>query len=159
MSGRRYKKNKIIPSGQRDPLPARGPQSASIEQTRLQAEFFSGPLPPPSLLAKYNDAIPDGAERILAMAERQSKHREILEAQVVAGNIAGQARGSHYAFIICLVTIVGGFVLIGMGKNIYGISAVIGSLATLAGVFVIARIEQRRERVEKSTALEKRRHQ
>ena len=93
----------------------------------------------------------------MAMAERQSAHRESLEATVVAGNVASQARGSHYAFIICLITIVGGFVLIGMGKNIYGISAVIGSLATLAGVFVIAKREQKRERVEKSNALEKRR--
>ncbi len=93
----------------------------------------------------------------MAMAERQSAHREALEAKVVAGNVASQARGSHYAFIICLVTIVGGFVLIGMGKNIYGISAVIGSLATLAGVFVIAKMEQRKERVEKANAIETRR--
>jgi uncharacterized membrane protein len=93
------------------------------------------------------------------MAERQSIHRESLEAKVVEGNVASQARGSHYAFIICVVTIIGGFVLIGMGKNIYGISAVIGSLATLAGVFVIAKREQRKERVDKSDALEKRRRQ
>lgn len=93
----------------------------------------------------------------MAMAERQSAHRESLEAKVVAGNVASQARGSHYAFIICLITIVGGFVLIGMGKSIYGISAVIASLATLAGVFVIAKTSQRKERVEKSNALEKRR--
>jgi uncharacterized membrane protein len=92
----------------------------------------------------------------MAMAERQSAHRESLEAKVVAGNVASQARGSHYAFIICLVTIVGGFVLIETGKSIYGISAIILSLATLAGVFVIAKKEQKKERVEKSTALEKR---
>jgi uncharacterized membrane protein len=89
----------------------------------------------------------------MAMAERQSAHRESLEAQVVAGNVASQARGSHYAFIICLVTIIGGFVLIGMGKNILGISAVVGSLATLAGVFIIAKREQKKERVEKQDAL------
>jgi uncharacterized membrane protein len=93
----------------------------------------------------------------MVMAEKQSAHRESLEAKVVAGNVASQARGSHYAFIICLVTIIGGFVLIGMGKNIYGISAVIGSLATLAAVFVVAKRDQRKERVEKSTALAERR--
>jgi len=93
----------------------------------------------------------------MVMAEKQSAHRESLEAKVVAGNVASQARGSHYAFIICLVTIIGGFVLIGMGKDIYGISAVIGSLATLAAVFVVAKRDQRKERAEKSTALEERR--
>ena len=93
----------------------------------------------------------------MAMAERQSAHRESLEAKVIEANVASQARGSHYAFIICLITIVGGFVLIGMGKSIYGISAVIGSLATLAAVFVVAKRDQQKERVEKSTALAERR--
>jgi uncharacterized membrane protein len=140
------REGQIVPQAQQGAI-------ASINQS----VSFSGPLPPPGLLAKYNEVIPNGAERIMAMAERQSAHRESLEAQVVAGNVASQARGSHYAFIICLITIVGGFVLIGMGKNIYGISAVIGSLATLAGVFVIAKREQRKERVEKSGALDERR--
>jgi uncharacterized membrane protein len=89
----------------------------------------------------------------MAMAERQGAHRESLEAKVLAANVASQARGSHYAFIICLVTIVGGFVLIGMGKSIIGVSAIIGSLATLASVFLIARREQTRERAEKQSAL------
>lgn len=135
------------------PVPTR---SNSIS-TVTQSVSFSGPLPPPGLLAQYNDVIPNGAERLMVMAEKQSAHRESLEAKVVAGNVASQARGSHYAFIICLVTIIGGFVLIGMGKSIYGISAVIGSLATLAAVFVVAKRDQRKERVEKSTALAERR--
>jgi uncharacterized membrane protein len=89
----------------------------------------------------------------MAMAERQSTHRESLEAQVVAGNVKSQARGSLYAFIICVVTIIGGFVLIGLGKSVIGISAIIGSLATLAGVFVFSKREQRQERVDKQGAL------
>lgn len=140
--------------------PRNSPPPKRTEITSVtQSVSFSGPLPPPALLAKYNEVIPNGAERIMAMAERQSAHREALEARVVAGNVESQARGSHYAFIICLVTIVGGFVLIGMGKSIMGVSAVVGSLATLAGVFLIARLSQRKERVEKSTALEERRRQ
>jgi len=100
--------------------------------------------------------IPNGAERIMAMAERQSAHREALEDKVVTGNLASQARGSHYAFLICLVSIVGGFVLIGMGKSIVGVSAVIGSLATLTSVFLLAKREQRRDRMEKSATVDKR---
>lgn len=92
------------------------PAQNSAITTVTQSVSFSGPLPPPGLLAKYNEVIPNGADRIMAMAEKQGIHRETLESQIVAGNIASQARGSHYAFIICLVTIVGGFLLIGMGK-------------------------------------------
>lgn len=64
---------------------------------RVEATF-SGPLPPPSLLARYSEIIPNGAERIMAMAERQSEHREKLEARVVNGNVASQTRGSWFSF-------------------------------------------------------------
>lgn len=129
------------------------PHPTSIATVTHQSVHFSGPLPHPALLAQYNEAIPNGAERIVAMAERQSAHRESIEAQVVAGNVASQARGSLYAFIICLVTIIGGFVLIGMGKSVIGVSAIIGSLVTLAGVFITSKREQRKERVEKQDTL------
>jgi uncharacterized membrane protein len=90
-------------------VPSSPPNAPSLQVTeqaaiaaRVQTEFFSGPIPPPSLLARYNDVVPNGAERILAMAERQSKHREQLEAQVVAGNLESQRRGSRCAFTIAM---------------------------------------------------------
>jgi uncharacterized membrane protein len=33
-----------------------------------------GPLPAPEVLKKYNEAVSDGAERIMKMAERDQKH-------------------------------------------------------------------------------------
>ena len=93
----------------------------------------------------------------MAMAERQSIHRESLEANVVAGNVASQARVSIFAFIICLVSLIGGFGLIFTGKSVDGIVAIISSLAALAGVFVYGKYRQSRERVEKSDALTERR--
>ena len=43
------------------------------------SEAFSGPIPPPDLLEKYNNIIPNGADRILAMAEQQQAHRQFME--------------------------------------------------------------------------------
>ena len=43
--------------------------------------MWSGPLPPPTLLAEYNDAVPDGAEGIVSMVERQTAHRMEMEAR------------------------------------------------------------------------------
>lgn len=128
------------------------PSHAAVTRV-TQAVQFSGPLPPPELLERYNEVIPNGAERIMAMAERQSAHRESLEAQVIAGNIANQARGSLYAFILCLVALLGGFALIMMGKNAYGLVSIVTSVTALATVFVYARREQKKERVEKANAL------
>jgi uncharacterized membrane protein len=118
---------------------------------------FSGPLPPPSLLAKYSEIIPNGAERIMAMVEKQSEHREKLESRVVNGNVASQTRGSWFAFILCLVALVGGFYLILQGKSVAGLVSIIGSVGVIGGVFVVSRREQKNERVEKFTALQKRR--
>ncbi len=93
----------------------------------------------------------------MTMAERQSEHREKLEARVVNGNVASQTRGSYFAFILALVAIVGGFYLILKGKDTSGLVAIIGSLASLLGVFILSKREQKSERVEKSTALQQRR--
>ena len=38
------------------------------------SEYFSGPLPHPRHLAQYDDIIPDGADRVMKMAERSLDH-------------------------------------------------------------------------------------
>ncbi len=39
-------------------------------------ESYSGPLPPASEFAKYNETLPGAAERILAMAEKEQDFRQ-----------------------------------------------------------------------------------
>lgn len=39
------------------------------------AQTFSGQLPPPEILAKYNSVVPNAAERIITMAETQAADR------------------------------------------------------------------------------------
>lgn len=110
MGGKRYKPRPYIPRP--TPKPSEPNNSISLQA----AAYFSGPIPPPDTLARYNDIIPNGAERILAMAENQSAHREKLEDKVVSGNISSQKLGSTYAFIISMVAIVGGIWLIHGGE-------------------------------------------
>jgi uncharacterized membrane protein len=93
------------------------------------------------------------------MAEKQSAHREYLEKRVVDGNVANQTRGSYFAFTLCVVAIIGGVWLIHSGMNVAGLVSIIGSLATLAGVFVYSKQSQKKERQEKASALETRRNQ
>lgn len=49
---------------------------------------FSGPIPPPEMLAQYNAVLPNGADRIVKMAEDQSAHRRRVESR---GQIFGFA--------------------------------------------------------------------
>lgn len=41
---------------------------------QITIQHQGGPLPAPEILAKYNESIPDGAERIFRMAERDQRH-------------------------------------------------------------------------------------
>jgi len=147
---------RLKPQLPRSSAPARSDPPEPGEIAQLHAAYFSGPLPPPQLLAKYNEVIPNGAERIMAMAEKQSAHRENLESRVVNGNVANQTRGSYFAFIIALVTILCGFFLIYKGKSGVGLAAIVTSVAGLVSVFFYSKREQRKERQEKAFALHSR---
>ncbi len=48
---------------------------------------FSGPLPPPEILKRFDKVVPCTAERIIKMAEEQSAHRRELEKRVIDSDI------------------------------------------------------------------------
>ena len=93
------------------------------------------------------------------MAERQSAHRERLEASVVDGNVANQTRGSYFAFIVMLAAIFCGFYLIHEGRSVEGFASIIIAVGGAVGVFFISKREQKKEREEKASALIERRRQ
>lgn len=116
---------------------------------------FSGPLPHPDILARFNEVVPNGAERIFSAFERQGMHRESLEKSVVDGNIKSQARGSWLGFIVAMTAVIGGIYLIATGKGVLGLASVITSIAGIGGVFYFGRRHQRTELGEKSEALDR----
>jgi len=153
MSGKRYKRQKIVPAA----------PNAQVARNELPSEIklsasFSGPIPPPNLLAQYNEIIPNGAERILAMAERQSAHRERMESRVINGNTSSQTRGSYFAFILVLVSVICGSYLIHEGKSAAGLTSIIAAIGGAVSVFFYMRNTQTKERDEKSSNLDKRRN-
>ncbi len=153
MSGKRYRKRQIIPARQAAPAADQGSGIAP----RFQAEFFSGPIPPPNLLARYSEVVPNGAERILGMAERQSAHRESLESKNLSENHNAERRGSLYGFIIAMTTILGGLFLIYTGKSVSGLVTILAPLTGLVAVFFYSADKQKKERIEKAAALAERR--
>ena len=128
-------------------------QNPTTFQITAASARFSGPLPPPEVLAKYNDALPGAAERIIAMAESQLHHRQGLEKAVIEANCKVQKSGPIYGFIICMTAILGGMYLVYVGKSTQGLAAIISALASLAVVFVVGRKKQQKELKEKSEAL------
>src|SRR5260370_30118673 len=109
-------------------------ERSAQEERRTTAELrittvqqFSGPLPHPDFLKGYNGAFPGCAERVMAMAERQSAHRQQLERIVVEGNCNAQTRGQWFAFILAFVIICGGGFFFFKGKRASGLFAIIFS--------------------------------
>lgn len=97
-----------------------------VEAVLSTVQFeFSGPLPPPDVLAHYNDALPGGADRVLRFAERQSGHRQRLE-----------NRGQIFLFIFATVALVGGVVLIAVGQSAEGLIPLLSAIGGLGGLFV-----------------------
>lgn len=132
---------------------SRQQQSQTTFQITAQSAHFSGPLPPPEILTGYNSALAGGAERVVAMAEKQSQHRQDLERLVVESNCRTQERGPWLGFIICMTAILGGVYLIHTGDNASGLAAVISALGSLVVIFVLGRRKQGRELTSKSQAI------
>jgi uncharacterized membrane protein len=63
------------PTGQPSPAITQGIHGITTEQFTIQ----QGPIPPPDMLAAYESTHPGLAERLVAMAEAQSRHRQELE--------------------------------------------------------------------------------
>ena len=106
---------------------------------------FQGPIPPPELLQQYNEIIPDGADRIVKMAEAQSGHRIELESVVIKGDNKRANWGLATGFTIGVLIIVLSFILILKGHDVAG--TVLGSidLVSLVSVFVYGRSRRAKE--------------
>jgi uncharacterized membrane protein len=121
---------------------------AAVEISR-----FSGPLPPPEELAKYERILPGSADRIIRMAEQQATHRQHLEKVVVGSNASTQKWGLGCAFIIAMIAICGGVWLSLKGMSGAGLTSIISALAALVGVFVYGKSGQKEELKKKSEEL------
>lgn len=114
---------------------------------------WKAPLPPPHVLAKYNEAFPGCAERIVNAAETQAQHRQHLETITVEGNVRSQSRGQWMAFILALVILLGGFLLIYLNKDVLGTVFIGSDIATTVGIFIYGKRDQKQQLRRKAEAV------
>jgi len=116
---------------------------------RTQAALFSGPIPPPDLLDRYNQMIPDGANRILKMAENQSTHRQFIEKWAIVGGTILSYIGVLCAAVIAIGALYIGSDLIKSGHVIPGSVLGGGGLTGLVAAFIYGTRSRREERQER----------
>ena len=104
-----------------------------------QQQLYSGPLPQPEALEKYNQIVPGAAERILKMAEKEMEQRHKSDNMMTRNAIRTTYLGIVFAFIS--VIILSGLVFFALYKGSDTVAATIavGSIAAVAGVFVFFR--------------------
>lgn len=144
--GRQPKPKKKKPTDQH---PKTIQQKTVHQGIQVRGELHQGPLPPPQTLGEYDNIVPGAAERIIAMAENQSDHRQKLEMIAVKGGSRDSLLGLIFGLTIGLST-VGGAVLCILNGHTIGGSVLGGSgLAGLVGVFVYGSRQRRMEREQK----------
>lgn len=106
--------------------------------TQVIEQNFSGPIPPPNIIAGYEEAVPGAADRIIRMAERQSAHRQKLELLTAQTESRDSLLGVLFAFLLgsgclaaCVVMVIAvpgaAGVISGSFVGITGIGAIVGA--------------------------------
>ena len=121
-------------------------QAAIIQQS----VSFSGPLPHPDILKKFDDVYPGAAKIIVDMAKGQSEHRQDLEKNVIASDIKNSRLGLYFGFLIGMTGIIAGAIIVFSGQVIAGeiFSAI--SLGSLVSTFVYGSQGRKKERENKN---------
>jgi uncharacterized membrane protein len=99
---------------------------------------FSGPIPPPDTLEKYNQIIPGAAERILNMAENEAASRQRNDEKLINNIVRSSFLGIFFAFAsVILLSLLAYYALM----NDYPVvaSGIVVVIASVAGVFIFFR--------------------
>lgn len=132
-----------------------GQQNSQNQKRALeihQSQYFSGPLPPPETLKKFDEVTPGAAERIIKMAEGQFAHRTQLERKVIDSDIERSKWGQILGFVIAVVGLICSAVISIYGSGLVGAVIGVGTLASLVGVFIYgskSRSDERKQKEEK----------
>jgi uncharacterized membrane protein len=127
---------------ERPPLDTRIERTSSYFEAKMS---YSSPLPPPSMLAVYNDIVPNGAERIMCMAENQQDHRIELEKHVIFG---GERRSNIALYIegaVVAIALICGTFLVAIGRDGVGLVTTFTPLLLAAGFHVYGRQKKDQE--------------
>jgi uncharacterized membrane protein len=104
-----------------------------------------GPLPDVETLEGYSNLIPDGADRVMRMAERQSEHRMELEKKVLEGQTRQSGVGQVLAFLIGLAALGASVYVIVQGAEWPGALIGVGGITGLVTAFIKGKDSQQQE--------------
>jgi uncharacterized membrane protein len=126
--------------------------SAAVSTITYQqsTSVYSGPIPSPDMLDEYNRIMPNGADRIMKMAEAQSDHRMRLESQTVTSQNKQGERGQIFALVSVIVLILAGGMATWLGQKEIAITIFGTTVLGMGGVFAYGKYAMRRNLSKKA---------
>ena len=111
----------------------------------VSVSVMRGPLPPAGVLAEYEKMCPGSADRIIAMAERQSEHRMDMDIRVLQANVEADADdrnkeyrlsvlGSILSCLVLVVLVIVGAICILFNKGAAGVTSIAVALGGMGGL-------------------------
>ena len=110
-----------------------------IVQETITAEFrqWSGPLPHPDDLARFNEVVPGSAHLIVKAFVDQGDHRRSLEQKVVGGSETRAARGQFLVYTFLMVVVIGGIVVALHESGFAGATIITAGLGSGVALYVL----------------------
>lgn len=99
-------------------------------------EMFSGPIPAPDILKRYNEMDPGAAKQIIDNGVEESHHRRILETKIVEIDRLKGIRRDWMAFFIGTLSILIGGLLLYQDHYVVGTVFSGISIVGLVGMFL-----------------------
>ena len=108
----------------------------AVCRVTAQHSVYSGPLPPPEVLAGYDKVLPGAAERILSLAEGEAGHRREMERKIASQEGSERMFGLLLAFVVALTGIGGAIWCILSGYQVAGTILSSGTIGSLVWAFI-----------------------
>lgn len=111
-------------------------------QVRQVTQQYSGPIPPPEILYRFDQIVPGAAERILIMAEEDAKHQREIEKTALTLAAEEVKRGQRYGLTIGSLAFITSIIALVLGSEKTAIALGGTTVVGLVAVFVTGRIKQ-----------------
>ncbi len=125
---------------------------SGILLVQAEAEISQGPLPPPRVLKEYDNIVPNGAERIMKMAEKEQEARLREKERNGESNrrLAERKlnyfkRGQWMGFILALIVLISAGLFAYFGFETLAGILLATTLVALVGLFVYTTKNQQKE--------------
>lgn len=109
-------------------------KQVAVQRIVAMAMSFQGPLPPPEILAHYGQIIPNGAERLMVLLEKQTDHRISVESRLVDARISTTSKGQNIA---AGLSVFFGLIAVALGYTGHDLLAGSIGVTTIVGLAVV----------------------